>query len=115
MNFMLKTQLKLLQDVLSELFEQGYNYIDVTLLFTNGPLNRKVKLIIKHIYNDNLIPAHINKRTMKKLVIVVYTKTVFYLISKSYMQISMGFPLGSILANIIITELESTIVKKLFD
>ena len=55
---------------------------------------------------------------MKKLIIGAYTKTVFSFNSKFYKQIdgvSMGSQLGPILANIIMTELESTIVKELVD
>ena len=55
---------------------------------------------------------------MKKLIFDAYTKTIFSFKSKFYKQIdgvSMGSPLGPVLANIIMTELESTIVKELVD
>ena len=55
---------------------------------------------------------------MKKLILDGSTKTVFSFNSKFYKQIdgvSMGLPLGPVLANIIMTELESTIVKELVD
>ena len=54
---------------------------------------------------------------MKKLILDACTKTVFSFNSKFYKQIdgvSMGSPLGPVLANIM-TELESTIVKELVD
>ena len=55
---------------------------------------------------------------MKKHSLDACTKTIFSFNSKFYKQIdgvSMGLPLGPVLANIIMTELESTIVKELVD
>ena len=55
---------------------------------------------------------------MKKLILDICTKTVFSFNSKFYKQIDgvfMGSPLCPVLANIIMTELESTIVKELVD
>ena len=85
-------------------------------MFTNVRLKGTVNIILKQIYNDKVIPTTLQKRTMKKLIIGAYTKTVFSFNSKFYKQIdgvSMGSQLGPILANIIMTELESTIVKEL--
>ena len=51
---------------------------------------------------------------MKKLILDACTKPAFSFNSKFYKQIDgvfMGSPLGLVLANIIITELESKIVK----
>ena len=55
---------------------------------------------------------------MKKLILDACTKTVFSFNSKFYRQVdgvSIGSPLGPVLANIIMTKLESTIVKELVD
>ena len=55
---------------------------------------------------------------MKKLILGACTKTVFNFNSKFEKQIDgvfRGLPLGPVLANIIMTELESTIVKELVD
>ena len=55
---------------------------------------------------------------MKKLILDACTKTVFSFNSKFYKQIdgvSMGSPLGPVLANIIMAEFESTTVKELVD
>ena len=56
------------------------------------------------------------KRTLKKLILETCTKTSFLFYNKFYQQkdgISMGSPLGSVLANIIVTELEDVIIKPL--
>ena len=55
---------------------------------------------------------------MKKLILDASTKTVFSFNSKFYKQIdavSMGSLLGPVLASIIMTELESTVVKEVVD
>ena len=55
---------------------------------------------------------------MKKLIIDCCTKTAFSFNNKIYKLIdgvSMGSPLGPVLANIITTELEKIIVKDLVD
>ena len=56
------------------------------------------------MYFDKVIPTTLQKCTMKKPILDAYTKTVFSFNSKFYKQIdsvSMGSPLGSVLANII--------------
>ena len=68
--------------------------------------------------DDKVVPTTLRKRTMKKLILDACTKTVFSFNSKFYKQVdgvSMDSPLGLALANIIITELESKIVKILGD
>ena len=60
-----------------------------------------LKSISKRIYIDYFIPTTKRKRTMKKLIIDACTKTAFY---------SKGSWLGPVLANIIMTGLEGTIV-----
>ena len=55
---------------------------------------------------------------MKKLILDASTKTVFSFNSKFYKQIdavSMGSLLGPVLASIIMTDLESTVVKEVVD
>ena len=55
-------------------------------------------------------------RTMKKLILDACTKTVFSLNNKFYKKIdgvSIGLQLGTVLANIIMTKIESTIFKEL--
>ena len=89
-------------------------------MFTNVPLKRTVNIILKRIYVDKVIPTTLRKRAMKKLILDACTKTVFSFNSKFYKQIngvrvSIGSPLGPVLANIIMAKLESTIVKELVD
>ena len=105
---------KRIQFIPPELFNQEHKFIsfDVTSLFINVPSKKKLR-------NDaKVVPTTLRKRTMKKLILDACTKTVFSFNSKFYKQVdgvSMGSPLGLALANIIITELESKIVKILGD
>ena len=62
--------------------------------------------------------TNIKKRTMKKLLKDCCTKNALTLNNVTYEQIdcvSMGSCLGPVLANIIMTELETLIVNKLFE
>ena len=102
------------------LFENGSMFVsfDVTSLFTNVPLKRTVDIIEDRIYNSGLIDTKLSKRSLRKLIIDTCTKTVFSCNNKLYEQIdgvSMGSSLGPVLANIIMTELESLIITPLID
>ena len=75
-------------------------------------------MILKHIYEDNVIHTTLRKRTIKELIIGSCTKIAFSFNKKIYIQIDgvwIGSPLGSVLANIIAAELEKIILKDLVD
>ena len=102
------------------LFQQGYRFVsfDVTSLFTNVPLERTVNVILKRVYEENLIETTLKKRTLKKLILDACKKTAFSFNNVIYEQVdgvSMGSSLGPVLANIIMTELETAIVDNLFN
>ena len=101
-----------------ELFAQGYRYVsfDVVSLFTNVPLKKTIETILKRVYNDQLVQTKLEKRTLKKLLLDAYQKTAFFFNGKIYKQtdgVSMGSSLGPVLANIIMIQMESEIVKPL--
>ena len=90
--------------------------LDVVSLFTNVPLKKTVNIILKRIYQDKLINTTLSKRSLKKLILDTCKKTAFSSNNKIYEQIdgvSMGGSLGPVLANIIMTELEKTVVDNL--
>ena len=102
----------------TELFAQGYQYVsfDVVSLFTNVPLKKTIEIILKRVYNDQLVQTKLKKRTLKKLLLDACQKTAFSFNGKIYKQtdsVSMGSSLGPVLANIIMTQMESEIVKPL--
>ena len=54
-----------------ELFSEGYNYIsfDVVSLFTNVPLDKTIRIILNHVYEEKVLITTLKKRTMKKLIL----------------------------------------------
>ena len=98
----------------------GYRYVsfDVESLFTNVPLKKTIDIILKRIFNDKLISTNLKKRSLKKLILDACTKTSFIFNNKFYEQrdgVSMGSPLGPVLANILMTEFENIVIKKFVD
>ena len=78
-------------------------------LFTNVPLRKTVNIILKRVYQDRLMKTNVKKRSLKKLLIDACTKTSFIFNNTIYEQkdgVSIGSPLGPVLANIIMTDLE---------
>ena len=109
-----------IQQIPKKLFDLGYKLVsfDVISLFTNVPLTKTIDKILKRFYSENLVTTNLTKRTMKKLLNDACSKTVLTFNDKIYKQIdclSMGSPLGPLLANIFMTELEKDIIQKLID
>ena len=99
------------------MFDQGYRFVsyDVASLFTNVPLEKTINIILKAVYVEKVINNTIKRNTMRKLIKGTCKKTAFVFGNEIYKTIdgvSMGSPLAPVLANIIMTELESTIIKK---
>ena len=102
------------------LLSKGYSLVsfDVVSLFTNVPLNRTIKVILKRIYHEKLVDVKLRKSTLKKLIHDCCTKTTFSFNEQLYEQIDgvcMGSSLGPTIANIIMTELEKDLLPKLIE
>ena len=85
-------------------------------LFPNVPFKEAINIIIKKIYDKNGINTSMLKQEMKKLLYFCTKNTYFTLNSKTYVQgdsAAIGFPLGPILANIFMIELEQNIIPTL--
>ncbi|XP_066930298.1 uncharacterized protein [Clytia hemisphaerica] len=103
-----------------ELFDEGFKYVsfDVVSLFTNVPLKKTIDIILKRVYDQELITTKLQKRTLKKLLNDSCKKTAFTFNEKLFEQIdgvSMGSSLGPVLANIIMTQFEIKIVNELIE
>ena len=86
------------------------------MCITNVPLQRSINVILKRIYDDKLIHSDIKKNMMRKLIKDTCKKTAFSfdnIIYKHIDGVSMGSPLAPVLTNIIMTELEKTVVQEL--
>ena len=108
-----------IREISKELFDHGYRFVsfDVESLFTSIPLSKTINIILDRIYNKKPLKTNIKKRTMKKFLTDCCTKNTFSFNNTIYEQIdgiSIGLCLGLLLANIIMTELETVIVDKLF-
>ena len=108
-----------IREIQKELFDHGYRFVsfDVESLFTSIPLSKTINIILDWIYNKKPLKTNIEKRTMKKFLTDCCTKNTFSFNNTIYEQIdgiSIGLCLGLLLANIIMTELETVIVDKLF-
>ena len=87
-------------------------------LFTNVPLRKTAYIALKRVYQDRLMKTNVKKRSLKKLLIDACTKTSFIFNNTIYEQkdgVSIGSPLGPVLANIIMTDLEKNVIKKFVD
>ena len=98
--------------------EYTFVSFDVESLFTNVPLKKTIEIILNRVYSEKEISTTLSKRSLKKLLLDACTKTAFSFNKKLYEQIdgvSMGSPLGPLMANVIMTEIEHVVVKDLFN
>mgnify|MGYP002804035518 FL=1 len=107
-----------MRSIPQNLFDEGYRFVsfDVESLFTNVPLKRTISIVLKRVFEDKLINTTLSKRSLKKLLLDCATKTAFSFDNTFYERtdsVSMGSCLAPVLANIILTELEKSIVDDL--
>ena len=91
---------------------------DVVSLFTNVPLERTIDIIINKIYKKKLIKTKIKPGKMRALLLLCTKEGHFTFNDEIYQQVDgvmMGSPLGSLIANIFMCELENTLIPKLMD
>ena len=89
---------------------------DVISLFTKVPLDFTINLILKKIYDDRAINTKISRQEMQKLLLICTKEMHFSFNGRIYQQIdgvAMGSPLGPVIANIFMSELEQTLVPTL--
>ena len=82
-------------------------------------MNKTIEIIPGRVYEKkDLTTTTISKREMKELLYLCTKNVHFSFSSEIYMQndgVAMGFPLGPVLANIFIVELEKTIMPSFSD
>ena len=91
---------------------------DVKSLFTHVPLDETIEIILNRIYDKNEIPTDITKNEMKELLNQCTKSTHFTFDGNTYVQsdgVAIGSPLGPVLANIFMVELERSVIPILMD
>ena len=63
-----------IRNIPNNMFEDGYVFVslDVESLFTKVPLKRTIHIILKRVFQDNLITTNIKKRNLKKLILDLF-------------------------------------------
>ena len=91
---------------------------DVTSLFTNVPLEYTIDVILRKIYREKKIKTKLKKEEMRQLLNICTKDMHFTFNGKIYKQndgVCMGNPLGPVIANIFMVELECSLVPTLND
>ena len=89
---------------------------DVKSLFAKVPLVRTINIILKRIYDDNERRISFSRNEMKGLLLFCTKKDHFTFNGKIYMQVdgvTMGAPLGPVLVDIFMIDLEKSILPEL--
>ena len=98
--------------------EYTFMSFDVELIFTNFPLKKAIEIILNRVYSEQKISTTFSKRLLRKLLLDACTKPAFSFSKKLYEQIdevSVGYPLDLLMANVTMIELERVVVKDLFN
>jgi hypothetical protein len=86
---------------------------DVVSLFTNVPLEKTIDIILRKVYRDKLIQTKIKREDLKNLLYLCTKEGHFTFNGETYIQtdgVMMGSPLGSLIANIFMCELENDLI-----
>ena len=110
-NYTINSTKDLMIKIKNEKIPENYEMIsfDVKSHFTSVPLEHTIDIIIKRIYEKHEIKVFM-KNEMKKLLTICKKNLHFSFNNNIYIQIdgvAMGSPLGPVLANIFMVELES--------
>ena len=94
-------------------------YFDVSSLFTNVPLDSTFDTIITtRIYDKEEIITQLSRSELIQMLTLCTKQVPFSFNDDIYIQqdgVAMGSPLGSVLANIFMVQLECEIISKLGD
>ena len=98
----------------------GYQIVsfDVKSLFINVSLDRRIDIVLRRIYDKHELQTSITRSEMKELLILC-TKNVHFtfdnVIKVQNDGVAMGSPLGPVLSDIFMIELETSFLPELTD
>ena len=100
-------------NIKNEKITENYEMVsfDVKFLFTLVPLEHTIDIITKRIFEKHEITTVFTKNEMKELLTICTRNDIYIQID----GVAMGSPLGSVIANTFMVELESMLVPKLID
>ena len=99
---------------------EGYELVsfDVVSLFTKVPLDYTIELILDQIYIQKRVEMKLKREEMKRLLQMCTKEMHFSFNGVIYRQVNgvaMGSPLGPVLANVFMVELEKSLIPQLGD
>ena len=89
---------------------------DVVSLFTSVPLDFTIDLILEKICRDKVIKTKLKREELRNLLEICTKEMHFSFNGEIYKQVNgvaMGSPLGPVIANIFMAELEKQIIPQL--
>ena len=118
-NYTINSKKDLIIKIKNEKIPEKYEMalFDAKSFFASVPLEHTIDIVIKRIYEKNEITTAFKKNEVKKLL-TICTKHIHCSFNNIYIQIygvAIASPLGPVLANIFMVELESVLVPKLND
>ena len=115
----IKSTKDFIRQVKEEPIPAGYEMVsfDVKSLFTNVPLDRTIDIILNRIYDHKELETPITRCEMKEML-TLCTKIVHFTYNrKIFVQtdgVAMGSPLGPVFADILMIELEKSLLPDIY-
>ena len=115
----IKSTKDFIRQIKKEPIPAGYEMVSFNLksLFTNAPLDRTIDIILKRIYDPKELETKITRCEMKEML-TRCTKNVHFTYNKKiFVQtdgVALGSPLGPVLADIFMIELEKTLLPDIY-
>ena len=119
-NFTIESSKDFVEKIRSKKIKEEYEMVsfDVVSLFTSVPLDLTIEIILRKVYDEKLIQTKLKKDEMKKLLELCTKEMHFSFDDKIFRQINgvaMGSPLGPVIANIFMVELEERLMPTMGD
>ena len=116
--YTVKNTKNFVDNIKKENIQKDYKMVsfDVKSLFTNVPLDRTINIILKRIYDQAELLTFLTRSELKEMLLLCTKKIHFTFNGKTYIQtdgVAMGLPLGPVLADIFMIELEKSLLPEL--